>query len=350
MSWSPHYTIRPQLLRTIRSIGEAIGYIQASRLSANAIELLSLDARALSSFASTSIEGNPLPLTDVKRLLKRQPSQIRDSEREVLNYNHALEWVNTQVANNTFEVSTKTFSFLQGMVTDGLMESQYDIGHIRKKPVVIRDPRQPDNIVFLPPDHQAVPELCDELMTFANEQMNNLDPILLAGLFHKQAVLIHPFMDGNGRSTRLMTTGLLGMLGIDTISIFSFEAYYNQNVTRYFSKVGEQGDYYDLEDQLDFTEWLEYFAEGILDELKRIQKNLPETPIRIEDYHQIILDYIDQHGSITQREYGAISTRSLAMRKKDFVRLLNLKLIKTVGVGRATYYVRRGNKGYSSYK
>ncbi len=45
----------------------------------------------MSSYASTSIEGNPLPLTDVKRLLKTQKENVRDTEREVLNYNKALQ-------------------------------------------------------------------------------------------------------------------------------------------------------------------------------------------------------------------------------------------------------------------
>jgi hypothetical protein len=54
--------------------------------------------QAVSSFASTSIEGNPLPLTDVKRILKNKPQNIRDSEREVLNYNEALKEINGKLA------------------------------------------------------------------------------------------------------------------------------------------------------------------------------------------------------------------------------------------------------------
>lgn len=51
------------------------------------------------------------------------------------------------------------------------------------------------------------------------------------------------------------------------------------------------------------------------------------------------LDYINEHHSITQREYGDISTRSLAARKQDFERLLNLGMIKAKGNGRGTYYI-----------
>ncbi len=149
-------------------------------------------------------------------------------------------------------------------------------------------------------------------------------------------------MDGNGRTTRLFTTAILGKAGLDLFEIFSFENYYNRNITRYFKAVGLEGDYYDLADNIDFSEWLEYFADGVLDELRRVRKTLPaqsESKPRLEPHHQQILDYIRQHGSITQREYGRISSRSLASRKLDFDKLIKLNLIKVKGTGRGTYYL-----------
>ena len=124
--------------------------------------------------------------------------------------------------------------------------------------------------------------------------------------------------------------------------IFSFENYYNRNITRYFKAVGLEGDYYDLEEDIDFSAWLEYFTDGILDELRRVCKTLPEqagTKPRLEPHHRQILAYIEKHGSITQREYGNISSRSLASRKLDFDKLVKLNLIKAEGTGRGTYYV-----------
>lgn len=154
--------------------------------------------------------------------------------------------------------------------------------------------------------------------------------------------LFIPLLTGNGRTTRLFTTAILGKAGLDLFEIFSFEAYYNRNITRYFKAVGLEGDYYELKDDIDFTAWLEYFAEGILDELRRVIKLLPEqlaAKPRVEPHHQQIIDYIGEQGSITQREYGAISERSLASRKLDFEKLVQLKLIKAKGVGRGTYYI-----------
>jgi Fic family protein len=84
MSWKPKYIISNKLLRTMREIGEAIGEIKSYHLSDAALAKLEVNARELSTYASTSIEGNPLPLTDVKRLLKTHKDTVRDTELEVL--------------------------------------------------------------------------------------------------------------------------------------------------------------------------------------------------------------------------------------------------------------------------
>jgi Fic family protein len=126
--------------------------------------------------------------------------------------------------------------------------------------------------------------------------------------------------------------------------LFGFENYYNQNIMRYFKAVRLEGDYYDLARAIDFTRWLEYFADGILDELLRLRKLLPaqlKPQPRLEKHHQQVLRYIGERGSITQREYAAISSRSLASRKLDFEKLVDLEMIEAKGVGRGTYYVVR---------
>ncbi|MBV1916427.1 MAG: Fic family protein [Pseudomonadales bacterium] len=342
MSWQPKYIISNKLLLTIREIGESIGEIQAQNLTPTTLAKLELNARELSAYASTSIEGNPLPLTDVKRLLKTRKESVRDTEREVLNYNKSLQALYKSVSQNQFKLRIKTLKKVQGQVVDGLMDNPSHCGALRQDPVIIRNPRKIDEVVFIPPDAKDVRQLTKELMGFVNDNVGKIDPVILAGIFHRQNVIIHPFMDGNGRTTRLLTTAILGNAGLDLFKIFSFEDYYNRNITRYFKAVGLEGDYYDLKDEIDFSEWLEYFSEGILDELRRVIKILPEQSRdkpRLEPHHKQVLDYIREQGSITQREYGAISDRSLASRKLDFERLIQLSLIDAKGVGRGTYYV-----------
>jgi Fic family protein len=107
MSWTPKYTISNKLLSTIREIGESLGELKSFHLSDQDLARLEIEARELSSYASTSIEGNPLPLTDVKRLLKTRKEHVRDTEREVLNYNAALQTLYADVRSGQFKLDIK---------------------------------------------------------------------------------------------------------------------------------------------------------------------------------------------------------------------------------------------------
>ncbi len=342
MTWRPKYLITERLLRSIREIGEAIGEIRSSRLSDVVLAKQEWEARELSTHASTSIEGNPLGLTEVKRLLKSGKEQVRDTEREVVNYNAALQALYSDVRENRFKLNVATLEKVQSEVVAGLMDNPAECGRLRRSPVVIRNPRKLDEIIYIPPDSKDVQPLTAQLTEFVEHRIDELEPVVLAGLFHRQCVIIHPFMDGNGRTTRLLTTAILGKARLDLFEAFSFENYYNQSVARYFKAVGLEGDYYELRENIDFTAWLEYFAEGILDELLRVRNALESTvrnPPRLEPHHRLILEFIGEHGSITQREYGAISPRSLASRKLDFKKLRSLELIEGKSRGRGTYYV-----------
>lgn len=176
---------------------------------------------------------------------------------------------------------------------------------LREVPVVVNDPHS-GQVVYLPPDAKDVPSLIDDLLAYIASHQSEVDPLILAGIFHKQFVLTHPFIDDNGRTTRLSTKILLAGMGLNTFNLFSFENYYNQNVTKYFQIVGEVGDYSDKAGSTDFTEWLEYFTEGIIDERLRVEKLLPQalTPeTTLQPYHQIILEIIREKGVVCRNYF-----------------------------------------------
>ncbi len=132
MSWIPKYTISNRLLFTTREIGEALGEIKSYSMSDQQLARLETEARELSSYASTSIEGNPLPLTDVKQLLKTNKENVRDTEREVLNYNKALQTLYAEVRSGKFQLNIKTLERVQGQVVDGLLDNPSHCGVIAK--------------------------------------------------------------------------------------------------------------------------------------------------------------------------------------------------------------------------
>ena len=343
--FNPKYRITDQLLANITQINTLIRDLNDRRFPKVVLVEFERKAREISAHASTSIEGNPLPLTDVKRILKLKPVNIRDTEKEVLNYNQALESLNKLLESNELEISLKLILNIHKQITDGLLPI-FDSGKLRTRPVAVNDSRT-RQVAYLSPDVEKVKGLIIDLIDYVKESINNIDPLILAGIFHKQMVIIHPFMDGNGRTTRLATKVLLAKMGLNTFNLFSFENYYNQNITKYFQTVGEYGEYYELVESIDFTNWLEYFTGGLIDELFRVQKILPEignTPdIRLEDYHLKIMKFIKKNGFIKDIDYVKLTDRAKATRALDFQKLLALGLIQRQGKGRSTYYILKEN-------
>jgi Fic family protein len=72
------------------------------------------------------------------------------------------------------------------------MDGLKDVGHLRKKPAIIRDPQQKDHIVFMPPDVKDMKPMTAALCEFIHQSKEQIDSIILAGLFHRQSVIIHP--------------------------------------------------------------------------------------------------------------------------------------------------------------
>lgn len=338
--FNPKYTISNKLLANIKRISVIINELNNRNFSRIVLLDMEKRAREISAYSSTSIEGNPLPLTDVKRILKNKPENVRDSEKEVLNYNKALIKLHDLIKSDQEIFNTELILQIQQTITTGIIDN-FCCGKIRLEPVFVNNPKT-RQAVYLPPDHQEVEKLLKELFFYLDENKNIVDPLILAGIFHKQFVVIHPFIDGNGRTARLATKILLAKMGLNTFHLFSFENYYNQNVSRYFQKVGVLGNYYEIKDKIDFTSWLEYFTDGIIDELLRVIKELekenhsPEKELK--EHHQKIISYIKKKGYIKDKDYSTLTKRAKPTRNLDFRKLIADGIIEKVGKGKATYY------------
>ncbi len=337
---NPKYSISNKLLANIKRITEIITELNSYNFSNVVLMELEKRAREISAFSSTSIEGNPLLLTDVKKILKNKPEHARESEKEVLNYNKALVELNDFIKKRKQVFNLPLILKIHKTIMEGLI-GKNNLGRLRQEPVFVNNPKT-GRTIYLPPEQAEVPELMNELFAYIRKNENTVDPLILAGIFHKQFVIIHPFIDGNGRATRLATKALLAKMGIDTFSLFSFENYYNKNVSKYFQEVGLFGNYYDIKDEINFTSWLEYFTDGIIDELLRVKKSLLQESVspesELKDCHKNIISHIERHGYISDKDYAKLTARAKATRNIDFRKLIKLGIIEKVGKGKATYY------------
>ena len=337
--FKPKYIITNRLLSNIKQISAIILELNNKRFSKIILYELEKSAGEISTYASTNIEGNPLPLTEVKQLIKNQPQNLKNSEQEVINYNKALEKLNKKMHQDDILLNLDLILSIHKQVLDKLT-AEYQSGRLRLEPVFVNNPKT-GKTAYWPPDAKDVPKLINDLIAFVTNSKGLVDPLIIAGIFHKQFVIIHPFMDGNGRTARLSTKVLLANIGLDTFNLFSFENYYNRNVTNYFSNVGVLGNYYDINSSIDFTEWLEYFTDGIIDELLRVKKLLSLSSSPKEElmpYHKKILEFIKKKGYISDRNYRKLTNRAKATRNLDFKKLIDIGLIVRKAKGKATYY------------
>ncbi|MGI8420307.1 MAG: hypothetical protein ACR2LN_06750 [Candidatus Levyibacteriota bacterium] len=147
--FQPQYTITDLPLANIKRINCLITELNNNRFPN--VELLELErsAREMSAHASTSREGNPLPLTEVKKILKTKPSHTRASEKEILNYHQALQDLNKQIEEGTVKLSLNLILKIQKQVILDLLP-KLEKGHLREKPIVVNDPRTGQPISFPP--------------------------------------------------------------------------------------------------------------------------------------------------------------------------------------------------------
>src|SRR3989339_1688808 len=168
--FNPRYVITDRLLANIKRVNSLVNELNNRRFPHVILVEFEKVARAVSTYASTSIEGNPLPLTEVKKILKSKPAHIRDSEKEVLNYNKALQNLNEKLEKAQVKLSLDLILKIQKQVSVGLLP-KFESGKLREKPVFVNDPRS-RRVIYLPPDARDVKKLIENLVTFVNSNRN----------------------------------------------------------------------------------------------------------------------------------------------------------------------------------
>jgi len=157
---------------------------------------------------STSIEGNPLTLEQVKKLLGGKNIGAWQKDRdEVLNYIKVLEYIDKLGEENTKDITEKNILKIHQINTKGILPEEQS-GHYRKIPVAVVNGL--GEVVFQPPSVNKVPGLMKGFVSWLNsDSANELYPVLLSGISHYEFVRIHPFVDGNGRTARALSTLIL---------------------------------------------------------------------------------------------------------------------------------------------
>ncbi len=158
-------------------------------------------------FTSNAIEGNTLTRRETALVIEKGLTVGGKSLREHLeatNHAKALDFVHSLVAKKPSQLSAKDVLAIHDVILKGIDDDH--AGYYRSVPVRISGSR-----VVLP-NPRKVPDLMDEFQAWLKSK-HGLHPVAFAGEAHYRLVTIHPFVDGNGRTARLLMNLILMMHG-----------------------------------------------------------------------------------------------------------------------------------------
>lgn len=158
-------------------------------------------------YNSNSIEGNTLTLQETKMVIEEgftiQGKSLRE-HFEAVNHQNAIEYVE-QLVSPAYVLNARDILDVHALVLNNI-EKDF-AGRYRQHGVRISGAN------FIPPNALKVNDLMDDLIDWINTDASKLSPIVAVAIFHHRFVWIHPFLDGNGRTVRLIFNLLLMRLG-----------------------------------------------------------------------------------------------------------------------------------------
>ncbi|PJC67984.1 hypothetical protein CO015_05610 [candidate division WWE3 bacterium CG_4_8_14_3_um_filter_42_11] len=348
--FSPKYTISNTILNNLTAIAEIRAIVGRSKVLPERETLLRRQAIEKMVHASVSIEGNLLAEFEVEKVLAGQ--KIRAGEKQILevkNYEKALKkvWELAEVKN---EITRADVLAVHKITTQDLVAKE-KCGQFRLGPVYVANIdklKNKEEIVYTAPVAQKVPVLIQDLLDWLSSQnKQNINRVIIAGLLHYQFVTIHPFSDGNGRLTRLLTHLYLAQHNFAFKHILVLEAYYNNDRKSYYQAL-DTGDNFEMRRKADLTFWLEYFTTGFLKEAEKVKQEIlsmgfarsfPDGEQIFLDRGQIkIMDFIASMGKITSQDVMDILGIPKRTAQSKLRKLVENKIISKKGDGPSTFY------------
>ncbi len=342
--YSPNFNYTNKIVKNLTLIAEARTIILNSSLIPKWEVSLRKEALIRSAHSSTAIEGNPLSLEEVRALAKGRDIMVRRKDKqEVLNYLEALERVPEFAQRTPF--MPRDLLEIHKIVTKETLENPEDEGIFRDRQVFVGS-RYTGEVIFMPPPTEQVTELINDFFDWFNSSgVDGLDPVIHAGITHYELVRIHPFIDGNGRTARIMASLVFYERGFDVKRFFALDDYYDHDRRAYYAALKSVD-----QKTLDLTGWLEYFTKGIAVSINDVKNKVlglskdikilkEKMQIALTERQMKIVEWIVDKGAITNREMRDIFGLSDEAVRKEISKLLELGVVTRKGKGRAFHYI-----------
>lgn len=341
--------ITPEILSLIAGIDEfkgawrALGTLAPDRLSA-----LRRVATIESIGSSTRIEGSKLSDREVEHLLSNlqiKSFTTRD-EQEVAGYAEVMELVFS-----SWQDIPLTENHIKQLHRDLLTYSEKDAwhrGNFKTSPnnvVAFDEEGKQIGVVFATATPFDTPRLMAELVDWFNAEREaaRLHPLLLIGIWVVVFLEIHPFQDGNGRLSRVLTTLLLLQAGYAYVPYSSLESVIEQSKEGYYLALRQtQGSIRTSEPN--WQPWLMFFLRALAEQVRRLQRKVEREKLVLAALPELslqIVEFAREHGRITMGDAIRLTDGNRNTLKQHFRALVEQGHLSQHGAGRGVWYELR---------
>lgn len=296
--------------------------------------------------SSTRIEGATLSDKDVKTLLndlKITQLKTRD-EQEIVGYYDTLEIIYENFGNITLSEN-----YIKQLHQNLLRYSDKDERHggqykTLSNKVVANYPDGIQKVIFNTTEVHLVDSEMSNLITWVNEQFKlaEIHPLIIIAHLVYEFLSVHPFQDGNGRLSRLLTTLVLLQQGYAFVQYVSFENLIEQSKKAYYQALmAGQKNRYQADENI--AEWVVYFLEKLhllTQKLDAKYDAFKQTGGYLNERQKAIKAHLQNHQPLKIADLSvAFADINIHTLKKDLQYMKKEQIIQSVGKGKGMVYL-----------
>lgn len=338
--------ITPEILKLIAEIDEFKGGWKAySNLAPEKLDILRRVATVESVASSTRIEGVKLSNHEVAKLLnnlEQQKFTTRD-EQEVAGYAEVMELIFS--AWNSIPLDENHIKQLHSYLLKHSSKDERHRGAYKtlSNSVVAFTPDGTEiGIIFETTTPFDTPSEMQELVIWTERQFTeqSMHPLLVIAVFVVRFLAVHPFQDGNGRLSRILTTLLLLKAGYAYVPFSSMESVIEANKEGYYLALRRtQGTL--KQDAPDWNPWLRFFLNALKKQKDNLLRKVESDRYFLQSMPQLSADILELAKGKERITTGEIMLATQAKRatvKRRLQELVNSNFLKKQGQGKGTFY------------
>ena len=230
--------------------------------------------------ASSQIEGTMATMIDAIEAEVRTSGDIPADVDDILHYIQALHYGMRRVQEENFPMSLRFVRELHKRLMDSARATHFaDPGEFRKSQNWIGGVR-PDSAFFVPPPVPEMQAALNDLEKFMHAD-DSMPTVIKAGILHSQFETIHPFLDGNGRTGRMLITFYLWKEGYLEKPVLFLSSFFKKHQKLYYEKLSDYHNGF-------VTPWVDFFLDGVIEIAKEAIEIVADiTSLREKDMAKV---------------------------------------------------------------